>query len=338
MRITKELLVKLAKETVEQRTRSDRNITVAFLLGSVATHEDPFIGGTTDIDILFLCEREPLISRDAIKLNNEVTLDLMYAAQSDYEPPRKHRADPWRGYVLYDPQLLYETKHFFEYAQASIRAGFDEPANVHGRAQYFYAPARQAWMELQLSGGNPVAADVQKYLKAVSNAANALAVMSGPPLTDRRMLLEFPTRAELSGMPALTGLLFNMLGIDRLDPQTALGWLDDWQSAVQVAIDRKVDERLHILRVPYYRQAIEALLTSEYPSTALWLLLKPWTIAAASMSELREPARAWHAAVEQMGLMGDEFGEKLEILDNYLDELEEMLENYASANSLNEYQ
>lgn len=338
MRITRDLLIKLAKEAVAQQTKNDRNINVAFLLGSVATMDDPLLGGTTDIDILFLCENEPSVTRQVIKLSNEVTLDLMYARQKDYEPPRKQRSDPWRGYVLYDPQPLYETRHFFEFAQASVRSEFDNPANVLARARYFSQPARASWMELQLSADDPGAPELMKFLHAVGDAANAVAVLSGPPLTDRRLLSEFPTRAVQAGLPELTGTLFNMLGIDRLEPAAALGWLGEWQSAVQVAIDRRADPRLHALRLPYYRQAVEALLQSEYPSAALWLLLEPWTVAAANMSELREPAKTWYAAMDQMGLVGDQFADKMDLFDQYLDRLEETLEQYAISNGLMDYQ
>ncbi len=337
MRITRDLLLKLAKETVEQRTRTDRNITAAFLLGSVAALDDPFIGGATDIDILFLCAELPATPRQVVRLNNEVTLDLMFAPQSDYEPPRKQRSHPWRGYDLYNPTPLYETRHFFEFAQAAVRAGFDDPANVLARARYFAQPARQTWMELQLSGGEATAPALEKFLHAVRQAANAVAVLSGPPLSDRRLLSEFPTRAAQTGLPELTGPLFNMLGTDRLNPSAALGWLDDWQSAVQVAIDRRVDERLQPHRIPYYRLALEALLKSAYPSAALWLLLEPWTVGAACMSELREPAKAWQTAMDALGMSGAGFAEKIDLLDQYLDRLESALEQYATENGLIEY-
>ncbi len=334
MRITRDLLLKLARETVEQRTRIDRNITAAFLVGSVSTLDDPFIGGATDIDILFLCAEVPATPRQVVRLNNEVTLDLMFTPQSTYEPPRKQRSHPWRGYDLYNPMPLYETRHFFEFAQASVRAGFDDPSNVLARARTFAQPARQAWMELQLGSDNPGAPALEKFLHAAGNAANAAAVLSGPPLTDRRLLSNFPTRAAQAGLPELTGLLFNMLGIDRLDPPTALGWLDDWQTAVQVAIDRRVDDRLQPYRIPYYRLALEALLQSAYPSAALWLLLAPWTVGAACMSELREPVKAWQTAMDALGLAGEGFADKLDLLDQYLDRLETALEQYAAENGL----
>ncbi len=337
MRITRDLLTKLAKESVEQYTKSDRNITAAFLLGSVVALDDPFIGGATDIDILFLCAAPPDTPRKVVRLNNEVTLDLSFALQRDYEPPRKQRSHPWRGYDLYNPQPLFETRHFFEFAQAAVRAGFDDPANVLARARHFAQPARQAWMSLQLGAQAPSAGALSSFLHAVGDAANAAAALSGPPLTDRRLLSEFPTRAAQAGLPELTGTLFNMLGIDRLEPNLALGWLDDWQAAVQVAIDRRVDPRLHPHRMPYYRLSIEALLKSAYPSAALWLLLEPWTVGAAAMSELREPAKAWNIAMEHMGLSGPGFADKMDLLDQYLDRLESALEQYAAENGLIAY-
>ena len=34
-------------------------------------------------------------------------------------------AIPWLGYEMYDPILLYEREKFFDFVQASLRAGFD---------------------------------------------------------------------------------------------------------------------------------------------------------------------------------------------------------------------
>ncbi len=53
MRITPEILQKLARDTVAQRTRSDRDVVAVYLQGSLL-RDDPLLGGTADIDLFFI--------------------------------------------------------------------------------------------------------------------------------------------------------------------------------------------------------------------------------------------------------------------------------------------
>ena len=101
MRITRSTLHKIAKDTVSQRVKTDHNVMAALLVGSVL-FDDPFIGHTTDIDIVFICFNEPDTARQIIKLTNEVSLDLYFVEGTAFEPPRKLRTDPLLGYVMYE--------------------------------------------------------------------------------------------------------------------------------------------------------------------------------------------------------------------------------------------
>jgi hypothetical protein len=329
MRITRDLLLKLAKDTVKQRTANDRNIVAAFLIGAVREMDDPLLGGTADIDLLFISDDRRHF-RDCVKLNNEVTLDILYEPLANYEPARKLRADALRGHLMYDPMPLYETRHFFEFVQSAVRSQFDDPANVLARTRPFAEHARQLWMELQLTADDPSAAELKKYLEALRHAANAIAGLTGAPLTDRRFISTFALRAASANTPDLVDALSNLLGAPNLNPAEARTWLADWEQALGVAIDRKVDERLHPLRIPYYRKAIEAQLDSDKPSSALWPLLDTWTTAAAAMSELRQPARAWQTALESLGLLGGGFEAHLQALDRFIDRVEERLEQISA--------
>ena len=139
MRITRSTLHKIAKDTVAQRVKTDHNVMAALLVGSTL-FEDPFIGHTTDIDIVFVCFNEPDAARQIVKLTNEVSLDLYFVESALFEPPRKLRTDPLLGYVMYNSLPLFETQHFFEYTQAIVRAGFDDTANVLARARKHSLP------------------------------------------------------------------------------------------------------------------------------------------------------------------------------------------------------
>jgi hypothetical protein len=330
MRITRSTLHKIAKDTVAQRVKTDHNVMAALLVGSTL-FEDPFIGHTTDIDIVFVCFNEPDTARQIVKLTNEVSLDL-YFVESASSSRLKLRTDPLLGYVMYDSLPLFETQHFFEYTQAIVRAGFDDTANVLARARKHSLPARELWMELTL-GGSSRPDDALKYLKAVYHAANAVASLNGPPLTDRRFLLEFEDRARLIGRPELHDALLNLLGAPSVEPADLLAMLPAWSTAYHAAGD-DADLPIHPDRIAYHRNALEALLQGDKPMSALWLLVHTWATVSASLLEYGPEYVAWKAVFERLELVGDGFEGKVQALDRFLDETEEMLDTISADNGL----
>ena len=66
--------------------------------------------------------------------------------------------------------------------------------------------------------------------------------------------------------------------------------------------------------------------------TALWPLLHTWTLSALALPAAQN--KEWQAAIQQLGLDGEAFGEKVQGLDQFLDEVEILLDEIASANGL----
>jgi hypothetical protein len=331
MRITRSTLHKIAKDTVAQRVKTDSSIMAALLVGSTLA-EDPFIGNSTDIDIVFVCINEPAAARQIVKLTNEISLDLYFIESTAFEPARKLRTDPLLGYVMYDSLPLFETQHFFEYTQAIVRAGFDEPVNLLARARQHSIPARELWMELTLAGSSRPE-DVLKYLKAVYHAANAVAGLNGPPLTDRRFLLEFENRVRMTGRPELHDALLNLLGAPNIAPPDLMAMLPAWATAYHAAGDG-ADLLVHPDRISYHRNALETLLQGDQPKSALWLLVHTWAAAAASLTEYGPEYVAWRTVFERLGLVGAGFDDKVQALDRFLDATEEMLDTISADNGL----
>jgi hypothetical protein len=331
MRITRSTLHKIARDTVAQRVKTDNSIMAALLVGSTLA-VDPFIGQTTDIDIVFVCINEPETARQIVKLTNEISLDLNFVESIAFEPARKLRTDPLLGYVMYDSLPLYDTQHFFEYTQAIVRAGFDDTANILARARKHSLPARELWMELTLDGCSRPEA-VLKYLKAVNHAANAVAGLSGSPLTDRRFLMEFEARARMIDRPELYEALLNLLGAPNVAPADMLAMLPAWDTAYHAAGDG-ADFLIHPDRLAYHRNALETLLHGEKPMSALWLLVHTWAAASASLLEYGPEYVAWKSVFERLGLVGAGFEEKIQALDRFLDATEEMLDTISADNGL----
>ena len=324
MRITRDLLLRLAKENAEARAFNDKTIIAAYVSGSLL-REEPLLGGTTDIDLVFVHNTPVETARELKTLSLDVHLDIHHRSEKDYHPPRELRTNPWLGYELYDPQLLYETKHFFEFTQASLRAGFDEPKSVLKRSFTLLNHARKLWMDMQLNAEEITPEVIIQYLDAFQHAANAIAELSGPPLSERRLLLDFPARAEAVGHPEFTTGLFGLLGGAKISGSTLSEWQPAWKNFINFASEASIaDIRIHAERLTYYEKAIAAILSSGTPLAALYPMLLTWTLAANALPE--NQITAWQNACQQLGFSNDNFEDRLEGLDQYMDRIEELIE------------
>jgi len=325
MRITRDLLIKLARDTSEKRFKPDPNVVAVFLIGSTL-REEPLLGGATDIDLLVITKTEPDFEREIVKLSNEIHLDIVSEPESVYAKPRELRGDPWRGWTMWDPTLLHEKGKFFEYTQSILRAHFDEPQNILARARAFADPARESWRMTQL--GNETS--LPEYLTMVENAANGLAVLTGFPLAERRFLLEFPQRAELTGHPELANTLLALVGGLTLDPENARTWLPAWEAAYLKASQAPHDLRIHAARLDYYKQAILSLLESPLPAACLWPMIRAWSLCAESGNLDESQLETWQGVLKSLGLDAPGIAQRLAGLDRFLDTLEESLDTLSA--------
>jgi hypothetical protein len=329
MRTTRDALLKIARDTAEKAFIPNPNITAAFLVGSMLS-ENPFMGSTADIDLLVIYNGIPPREREIIKLSNDIHLDIRYESAELYAQPRELRGDPWRGYNMWDPLLLHQKARFFEYTQSIVRSQFDEPANRLKRAYAFSAPARTAWTEMQL---DPASAQPLKLLNAAADAANTVAVLSGAPIPERRLLAEFPARANKLENPELVKGLLDIIAA-QVTVDFVREWLPAWEAAFIAGGYKPVEARVHIARLGYYKAAIQTLLESDFPLAAVWPMLFTWALAAETGNLTSEHKRAWAKALAQLKLDSSGMTERLDALDHFLDILEETLEQIVAKNGL----
>jgi hypothetical protein len=336
MRVTRESLIRIAKETAQQRVFNERDIIAAYLTGSLIVPEiDPLLGGTADIDIIFVHADEPKHRREFTRLTPDFHLDISHRAKAEFKRPRELRLDPWLGWEMYDPMLLYEREKFFEFVQAGLRAGFEfnAPAPALQRSRQLLAHGRGIWRDLLEVTDEVMPKDVAKYMKSLYHAVNAVAELSGPPLQERRLMLDFPARAETAQRPGMNAGLVGLLGASNLDPATITEWLPEWKLAFEAAMDNpRVDPRIHPARLNYYEKAIKAILAGDNPRAALWPLLQTWTLAVEVLSD--PPLGAWRSVCGQLDLDATRFEERVSGLDQYLDEVEALLDDLARQNGL----
>jgi hypothetical protein len=329
MRITHDALLKLAKDTVEKRFAHDLNVTAVFLIGSLRP-DHTVVGSAADVDLLVLHNGELPRDREIVKLSNEYHLDITYEPVSLYAQPRELRGDGWRGWTMWDPRLLFQRGRFFEYTQSVLRSQFDDPANVIKRSRFFADPARETWSELQM---DPAGARPLKLLEAAFKAANALASLNGPPIPERKLLAEFPERAKSLGQDDLIPTLFACVA-GNVSVDAIRQWLPAWESAFLVAAHSPADLRLHAARLSYYKHAIDLQLASDLPRAALWPMLHTWALASENGNFADEQTRDWNAVCSESGLGPAGMPERLQALDVFLDNLEEILEQITVDNGL----
>jgi hypothetical protein len=331
MRITRELILKFAKDTISRQARESRNLLAAYLCGSMLG-DDFLLGGAGDIDLVLIHEEPFPVEREVIPLNEEIHLDLAHHYQRDYRDTRSLRVHPWLGPTMNACKALYDPQHFMDFTQASVRGQFDRPDHIAERARVQAEMARQVWQNLAMgsqSGGPAVLSD---YLRSVGFAANAIASLSGPPLVERRFLRQFPARAETIGRPGLYQGLLGLLGVQNLDAQALSDWLPFWQAAYRMLPASAAPIHLHPARMNYYLGAFKQALQDEQPELALWPLLRSWTVLAALLPGDSPACQVWQSAVEFLGVYGADFGSRLAALDAYLDLVEETLETWELEN------
>jgi hypothetical protein len=331
MRLTRETLYRIARETALKRSFSDPDLVAVYLTGSLRT-ESPYLGGAADIDLVCVHSGQPRQPRELLPLTPEVHLDILHRAQGEYERPKQLRLHPWLGPELYDAQLLYSSQHFFAFLQAGVRDRFLDPSSVLTRCRTMWSQSRRLWSELQ-PGSVSDPGPLLSYLEAVHLAAQSLILLNGAPLAERRLLLEFPARAEAAGVPGLAAGLLGLLGAAQADPETLKGFLPEWERAFVAASGRRrVDDRLAPPRLQYYRGAFEALLENGPPMAILWPLLLTWSLSAAVLPVFQQSG--WRTACKSLDLAGPAFEDRLEGLDRFLDAVEEVLDAMAASQGL----
>jgi len=328
MRINRNTLLKIANDTVSNKTRQAPGIISAYLCGALCD-DDYLLGGTADIDLVFIHIDTPAQPREILSLTEEVHLDISHHAQKEYDQTRRVRAHPWLGPTVFACKPLYDTGHYLDFIQASVRGQFDQPDNILQRACPQAEHARQMWFSLQTVQQPEGLKDVALYLRAVEHAVNAIALLSGPPLTERRFLLQYPDRAQAVGRPGLYPGLLGLLGANHTDTQILQAWLPAWEQTLAALPEPPV--RLHPHRKYYYLRAFEALLKMPEPRNVLWPLVKSWTHAVAHQPLESPLHQTWQQMMQQLGLLGGGFSERVSALDAYLDMVEETLEDWATA-------
>ncbi len=329
MQITPDILKQFAETTVEKITRGNFDIMSAYLRGSLALGDDPLLGGTTDIDLVFIHSDTPAIDREILRLTDDVHLDIEHHSQKRYLKGRELRVHPQMGPSLFNAQVLFDPQHFLDFTIATVRGMFHRADHTIMRAQPLITKARQDWMTLENASAANSVESVPAYLSILEAAANALALLVGEPLSERRFLPAFADRVEHLDRTGMYAGLIGLLGGALCDINQLRQWMTAWDAAFSASPVRQRPKEISSYRRNYYYSAFDALISSERPKDLLWPLLRTWTLIAAAFPEGDAAAQSWQAVCSHLGLCGPEFRERLTALDIYLEQVEETLEMWA---------
>jgi hypothetical protein len=289
--------------------------------------EAPDLGGAVDIDLFVIQFDASQPGRESERITDDIHLDIVYHTRDLYRNTRRLRLDPWLGPTIYGCMILHDPQHFIDFIQAGVRAQFDWPENVLGRARQRAEQARQDWLRFQSHPPANDPAGVSAYLETVECAANAIALLTGASLTERRFLPQFAARAATLGRGGLLAGLLGLIGGAYASPEVLHAWLPEWRQAFAGLQPGRTPERLHPQRLNYYIRAFEHYLASETTAQmALWPMLRTWTDMALNSTSVE----AWQAAIQQLGWTGEGFAERLEALDAFLDTVDETLERWGA--------
>lgn len=337
MRVTRESLIKIANDSVQRALRKDRYISAVYLCGSLLG-DDYQLGGTADIDLVFIHSGTPTIAREVIPLSEDIHLDIAHHLQESYRSGKQLRVHPWLGPTLNTAIALHDPRHMLDFIQASVRGQFDRADYVLERAQNQLEQARKIWESYQPFGGNSEIDDpvqfMHSYIRALGHAVNAVASLSGSPLTERRLLLEFEQKAEVVGKPGLYPGALGLLGWPHLRQADLAPLIDGWKEIYRLVPEKEAPARVHSCRENYYVGAFQAMLEHHKPEAMLWPMLRTMTLILITQpgnGPLQEQGNAFFSL---LGFQKASFHERLAALDAYLDLVEELVEAWAQANGV----
>ena len=324
MHFTPEILRQHAQLLAEKEVKNNRDILAAYLRGSLL-YGSPLLGGAGDIDLVLIHNSPPEIDREIRKVTPEIYFDIEHHDQMLYRTPRELRLDPWFGPTLRDAIPLHDPRHLLDYTQSGVRSNFDFPDNMLARSHKLLQQARQFWMDRQINPPREIFSELREFLSALEKALNAVALLTGPPLTIRRLGKDFALRAEQVNAPGLAVAFDHLLGAVNLPQERLEDWLGYWTQAMQSLRDDSKQGTVLSEQETYFLSALDELIHSETPAAGLWPLLNTWTELLTLLPEKVQLQPPWIKAITTLGFAGSDYQIRLAAFDSFLELCESLI-------------
>ena len=330
--IERATLVKIARDTAARRMAARPSLLSAYLTGSVAAGE-PMLGDATDIDLVLIDSNIPPVSREVVRLTDQVALDIHHRSRADYANPKSLRGHPWLGPELAEPMFLSDPQHFFELAQSSARGQYHRAEYVAARARTFLAWARGAFHIGLLPGAEPESpVSLDDYGLGLLYAANAAVSLTGFPGAGRRLVMKLEAAAGKLGRRDLYDDFQALFGGSELPQQQAQALLAGWLEAYRAG-QSTTDERIHPARRTIYERGFRAQIQADRAAEALWLMLLTWNACMQNVPARDGLSERWLAFVDMLGLASpDGHAARVQQAIEYVTHVDEAVEDWASKN------
>lgn len=334
MRVTRNLLLNIARDHVKSQTLNNPDIACVFLIGSLVEEED-FPGDTTDIDLVFIHNTEPSSEREVIPLADNYHLDVLHYPRRIFSQPKDLRTDPWTGCLFCEkPFVLYDTYHFYDYIRAGVYSNFFSPTNSLARSQHFYMQAREGWAELHRSEAAISVDTIFTYLQVLSNAGNTISCLVGKVLPERKFLSKLEEVTIYLGRPGLSSGLRDLYALDDYSVFDWEGNLDLMKTSFQTLAEKSYcPPQFSPARFQYYRSAVLSY-QNERPDQALWVLLWTWGNVMNTLPRRTAEAKDWKNFCQEIQFDSDSFSRRVEQLDTYLDALDTTIDEWKSISGI----
>ena len=331
MHITRDLLINAARDFVTKSVKADRSITAVYLTGSLLT-DNPLLGGTTDIDLVFIHDISPIVPREIQRFTDEITLDIYHHNQVLYDQPRQLRVDPTLGPPINSTRIiLHDTQHWFEYTQAIITAQFNRADYQAERIRKLATDARAEWWRLE-GKEIPSPKEMISFVNSVEHATNAMACISGLPLTERRFMLGLAERCQAVENPQFALALAALMGFTTFDFSMLEEWIKRW-STVWSAPDNpsSLPPAVHPYRKLYFSNAVQSYFDDGQLESCLWIMLKTWTTFTSFLSSRATAGKEYPVFLSCLGFDKSSFSNKISALDSFLDAGEDIINQWVEA-------
>ncbi|MCJ7566588.1 MAG: hypothetical protein MUO58_03505 [Anaerolineales bacterium] len=325
MRISRDLLIDLGLREAERRG-AENDVLSGYLIGSVARGEPQF-GESADIDLVLIHRSSPPAEREMMRLSQQVHLDIAHHRQDLYLKPSALRVHPWLGPSLCEPIFLYDPEHFLEWAQAGARGQYYRADHTHTRSRAFLDRARQSTSLLPVSSRW-----MRTYCRAILDAANAVACLTGFPVAGRRISLQLADAARSLEYPDLYGDFLQLLGSDSLQDWSIPEALSAWARTFDEASKISSDPLLSSCRRDYYLNAFQVLAEMGEAKAILWPMITTWEQALNALNQLEnleQPHAEWMRLLENLDLSAERRSSRMDALEHYLDRNEAFIEVWA---------
>jgi len=334
LRLNRESILNFINQTINRRAQSRRDLIAVYSCGSFLG-DNYLLNGSGDVDLIFVLGEKPEKERELTRISDDLFLDISFRTENEYRDTRALRVDPWLGPEISTCKILHDPQHFLDYVQASVRGQFERPDHVFQRAKSFADLGRSEWYRLVDGKAREENAFLAAgYLHAIWMTLNAIASLDGPPIAERRLMLEFPSRAEAAGEPGLFQALLGMLGADKISAELMIDWKTAWAEAFSAVQTEESPERFHPVRLKYFQGAFGSDLNPEQLNEGLWTFLKTWAEIACSLPEDSDQWKVWSTAFNILELNKPSLDSRLQALDALLDNVEEILDDWGRKNGI----